>query len=203
MRATPTKASLRKHIALKLEGVTHELIVTQSQEIHSQLMSHRAFQLSKNVGLYLNMPHGEIITNHIIESCFASHKTVYLPKCNYINADGRRNAHLSFLSVTSMDEVNAIQPTGKFNLREPIDGHDVMQSGQLDVLIVPGVAFTLTCERLGHGAGFYDEFLEAYTRKYHKTPYLIGLGLREQLVDDLPMEPHDWRLDEVLIAGTA
>jgi 5-formyltetrahydrofolate cyclo-ligase len=64
----------------------------------------------------------------------------------------------------------------------------------IDVVIVPGTAFTPTGDRLGQGGGWYDRFLPM-TRPDCTT---IGVGFEPQLVDHLPVEPHDVRLDMVI-----
>lgn len=66
----------------------------------------------------------------------------------------------------------------------------------VDVVLVPGLAFTPTGDRLGQGGGWYDRFL---SRRRPGT-VTIGIGFREQLVDVLPSEPHDVRLDHIVTA---
>jgi 5-formyltetrahydrofolate cyclo-ligase len=68
----------------------------------------------------------------------------------------------------------------------------------LDLVIVPGLAFTVDGKRLGHGRGYYDRFLYEYEERHGHRPRTIGLALRAQLLDDLPMERWDRRLDLVL-----
>lgn len=63
-----------------------------------------------------------------------------------------------------------------------------------DVVIVPGLAFTARGERLGQGGGWYDRVL-AEVRPDCST---VGVCFREQVVDDLPIEPHDVVLDHVV-----
>ncbi len=63
-----------------------------------------------------------------------------------------------------------------------------------DVVIVPGLAFTSHGDRLGQGGGWYDRFL-ADVRPGCRT---IGVGFVEQIVDTLPVEVHDIRLDHVV-----
>lgn len=63
-----------------------------------------------------------------------------------------------------------------------------------DVVIVPGLAFTAQGDRLGQGGGWYDRFL-ASVRPGCRT---IGVGFVEQIVDALPVEVHDIRLDHVV-----
>lgn len=72
--------------------------------------------------------------------------------------------------------------------------------GIVDVVIVPGTAFTPDGRRLGQGGGWYDRFLP---RLRPGTP-TIGVGFEPQLVDDLPVEAHDVCLDLVVTdAGIA
>lgn len=63
-----------------------------------------------------------------------------------------------------------------------------------DVVVVPGLAFTRAGDRLGQGGGWYDRFL-AGTRGDCTT---IGVGFDVQIVDRLPVEAHDVRLDHVV-----
>ncbi len=63
-----------------------------------------------------------------------------------------------------------------------------------DVVIVPGLAFTRDGDRLGQGGGWYDRFLEGRRREC----VTIGVGFDVQLVETLPVEPHDITLDHVV-----
>lgn len=200
MSIRSSKAAMRKRILSELLTLGLEAIRKQSRQLQTRLQAVPSFRHAKSIGLYLNMPTREVYTEGIIEMCFMQQKKVYLPRCETHFSEGRRMNHLSFLSVASMEDVNEIIPSGKYKLREPSCGEDVMETGSLDVLVVPGVAFTITGKRLGHGAGYYDEFLHAYNSKFGKVPYLIGLSLFEQLLEDIPLESHDWNLDEVIVA---
>ena len=63
----------------------------------------------------------------------------------------------------------------------------------IDVMIVPGLAFTAAGDRLGQGGGWYDRVLSAV----RDDCLTIGVCFAEQLVDEIPTEPHDVRLDRV------
>ena len=63
-----------------------------------------------------------------------------------------------------------------------------------DLVVVPGLAFTVDGWRLGRGGGHYDRFLATCAAPS------IGVCFAEQLVDDLPHEPHDVRMSRVLAA---
>ena len=64
----------------------------------------------------------------------------------------------------------------------------------IDLVIVPGVAFTATGARLGHGKAYYDRFLPT------TSAFTVGACFDEQLVDELPLEPHDVLVDLVIHA---
>ncbi|MEX1106763.1 MAG: 5-formyltetrahydrofolate cyclo-ligase [Ilumatobacteraceae bacterium] len=82
--------------------------------------------------------------------------------------------------------------TGQFGIREPVG--PPIDPTTIDLVIVPGVAFTADGLRLGHGKAYYDRFLPGL------TAHTVGACFAEQLVDELPVEPHDVRLDRVLSA---
>ena len=67
--------------------------------------------------------------------------------------------------------------------------------GSIDVVIVPGLAFTAAGDRLGQGGGWYDRVLSAV----RDDCLTIGVCFAEQLVDELPTEPHDVRLAQVIV----
>lgn len=186
---------------MKLKNLEKDAIPLQSDTILRALVNDSRFQSARTVGLYLSMPLMEVDTTKLIEYCFNAEKEVYLPKCIDEVDTLRRSRHMNLLRVLGMDVVRQLKPRGKFNLREPEEGESIMDKGGLDVLILPGLAFTKAGERLGHGAGYYDEFLNAYEIKFGKLPYLVGLSLQEQIVDNIPMEDHDRILDTVVIGG--
>jgi 5-formyltetrahydrofolate cyclo-ligase len=79
-----------------------------------------------------------------------------------------------------------------WGIREP-QGPAVDPS-EIDLIIVPGVAFTADGFRLGHGKAYYDRFLP------RTNAFTVGACFSEQMVDVLPIEPHDVRLDRIIVA---
>lgn len=74
-------------------------------------------------------------------------------------------------------------------------------SGPLDLIFVPGVAFTSTGGRCGHGMGYYDKYFRSYFDKYSKSSTtVVGLAFSEQIVDvnRLPVDANDYPLDMVM-----
>jgi 5-formyltetrahydrofolate cyclo-ligase len=65
---------------------------------------------------------------------------------------------------------------------------------EVDLIVIPGVAFDYSGNRLGYGGGFYDMLL---AERQKKIP-IIALAYEEQLVDKIPSEPHDIKIDMIL-----
>ncbi len=120
----------------------------------------------------------EVLTGEIFRTARAMGKTLAYPRiCGN---------DLEFAEVTDPVDLHS----GAFGIPEPAGGALVPIAG-LDLLVVPGVAFDLTGHRLGYGKGFYDRVLHDPDRRC----LLVGLCFEEQLVNQLPAENHDVRMD--------
>ncbi|RUT30623.1 5-formyltetrahydrofolate cyclo-ligase [Paenibacillus zeisoli] len=77
------------------------------------------------------------------------------------------------------------------------------QYADIDLVIVPGLAYDPAGGRIGFGGGYYDRFMEQLKRQCSGTrmPLLAALVLREQLISSIPMEEHDFRLDLLFTAA--
>ena len=82
--------------------------------------------------------------------------------------------------------------TSRFGVSEPQG--PALDPAEVGFVIVPGLAFTVAGDRLGYGAGYYDRFLPTV-----HVPN-VGVCFDEQIVDELPVEPHDVRVDRVISA---
>lgn len=85
--------------------------------------------------------------------------------------------------------------SGAYGIREPDpDRTEEVALPPGCLILVPGIGFTSSGWRLGQGGGFYDRVLKA-------GMVAVGIGFTCQLVEELPVESHDRRLDGVVIAG--
>ena len=84
---------------------------------------------------------------------------------------------------------------GSFGIDEPQAGR-AYRAEEIDLMIVPGVAFTLRGERLGRGKGFYDRYLSREGFRAQK----IGVCFKHQVLEELPTEPHDHTMHKVITA---
>lgn len=72
----------------------------------------------------------------------------------------------------------------------------------LDLVVMPGVAFTLDGKRLGHGKGYYDSFLHEYAEKCNGNfPKTVALALTIQILEDLPMSERDVPVNQIIYSS--
>jgi 5-formyltetrahydrofolate cyclo-ligase len=110
-------------------------------------------------------------------------------QCAYPRATGHGQMHLRV--VRRLEE---LQPT-RWGLREPpLEGADPVTLEDLDLVLVPGLAFDEKGARLGRGGGFYDRLLAARPA----TTRTMGVAFAFQIKAKLPGEPHDVPMDALL-----
>jgi 5-formyltetrahydrofolate cyclo-ligase len=82
---------------------------------------------------------------------------------------------------------------GAFGITEP-QAAVAIDPAEIDTIVVPGVAFTLSGVRCGRGKGYYDKYLSRNGFRATK----IGICYKEQLAEEIPSEPHDILMDCVI-----
>lgn len=98
----------------------------------------------------------------------------------------RRGGQMDFFAVG--DPEHDMQPAA-MNIPAPLPSCPLVAPQEIDLLLVPGVAFTAAGDRLGYGGGFYDRYIPRCTRAR-----VLALAFAEQLLPELPTEPHDLRV---------
>jgi len=162
------------------------------------------FQRSKHVSCYLSMPTGELDTTLLVKEILNAGKTLYVPKVDTPGPIHR----MHMLRVAGQDDLDSF-PVGLWGIREPgyqLNGDhrpNVMdRDEELDLILVPGVAFDESMARLGHGKGYYDRFLSEYIASTGRPrPLLVALALKEQILkgEQVPMiKDHDWSMDFIV-----
>ena len=123
----------------------------------------------------------EVDIRVLIEQLVAKGCTVLLPKV----LDDKQMELRRYTSPADLAE-------GAFHILEP-QGEPFTDYEQIDMVLVPGVAFDAAGHRLGRGKGYYDRFLAA-----HPTLYKLGVCFPFQRVANVPSEAHDVTMDEVI-----
>lgn len=157
-----------------------------SRDIVARCMALPEYQRAATVLFYLDV-RSEVRTRNDLTVALASGKKIVVPYC----VDGE----LQLFHLTDPDELSV----GMYRILEPkpelrsVESHRVEVS-EIDLIIVPGVAFDREGGRTGHGKGYYDKLLE-HARP--DTP-LVALAFECQLFDRIPMQNHDVFMDMVI-----
>lgn len=164
----------------KRENLSKEEVEKLSKEIQNNVLHWEKFINASTVMLYSNI-RNEVITKEIIEGCFAMNKRVVLPKTIKENRD------ILPCLVKESDKLNQ----GAYGIFEP-DGSNVIDKNEIDLVIVPGVAFDMNGDRIGHGAGYYDRFLNGY------NGIKAGICYGFQIVENAFPDKFDIKMDYLI-----
>ena len=162
-------------------AVTEEELSASSEAVLTHLTKIPCIQDAGTIHTYIGSLPGEMRTYGLIQWCFSHNKRVIVPVADI---------HTRLMTHTYLNSLEELQLTSWGGL-QPAESMDVDPS-IADVIIVPGVAFDRTGRRLGMGGGFYDRFL------LELDCTAIGLAHRFQIVENLPVDPHDRPVDLVI-----
>jgi len=146
------------------------------------LFTQSEFTKAEHVALYLPND-GELNIRPIIEWLWENGKNVYLPLLE--------NRTLGF----ALYQKESPLVENKFHIKEP-SNEFVVDPEQLDLIMLPVVAFDQRGYRLGRGGGYYDETCRPI--KDHAKPVLLGVAHSEQYIETLPNTPQDVTMDALI-----
>lgn len=147
-----------------------------AEEVFARLEKTAAFLLADRILMYHSLP-DELFTHDFLGK-WAACKHFFLPRVNGVN-----------LEILPYEESKL--ELGSFHIEEPT-GDNTVDPSEIELIVVPAVAYDRRGNRLGRGKGFYDRLLK--TTKATK----VGVGYEFQLVDEVPVEPHDVGMDMII-----
>ncbi|XP_012526510.1 5-formyltetrahydrofolate cyclo-ligase isoform X1 [Monomorium pharaonis] len=188
---TPAKRALRKEIKDILKNISIEERKEQSAIVFKKLCHLKQYQESTRISLYLSTT-DEIDTLPILKDIFDRGKEAFVPQYH--------GKTMEMVKLKSMKDYEAL-PLTKWNIKQPSateHRENALETGGLDLVILPGVAFTINGKRLGHGMGYYDKYLKRCFKNQTIRPYLVAVGFKEQIQEDIPVNENDVPVDIVL-----
>jgi len=174
-----TKPELRIRMKSIVGAITPTDRTARSDAACRVLIDLPEFARAQAILLFLSIV-GEPNTDALVDAAFAADKRVAAPRTNW---------HARTMVPIELESIDDVVLTDR-GIREP-RGDTTMPVEQIDLVIVPGVAFDHGGRRLGRGGGFYDRFL-AHPRL---NALRCGLAFAEQLIEEVPAEPHDATLN--------
>lgn len=178
------KAAIRREMIARRNSITHEEVMEKSAMIQKMVMELPIYRRSKTIGLYANF-NNEVSTSLVFNDSVKEGKKVLFP-C--IMEGGKE---LVFFPVQGWDELKP----GPFGIMAPAYMKDRKNYiGDVELLFIPGVAYDLKGGRLGYGGGYYDRSMG----KLIKRPIIAALAYEFQIVNEVPVSPHDIRVDMII-----
>ncbi len=177
------KGQLRTKMLLSLRAQKEEDRNKKSSIIKRKLFNSAIFKKAKNVMFYISFD-GEVDTQNMIKEAQKLGKTVTVPVC-------RKNRNMNACLLREGVKLKK----GLYGTWEPAR-RDYLPIQNLDLVLVPGVAFDKKGARLGRGKGFYDRFLAKLPAKATS----IGLAFRQQVLPAIPSTFNDTRVRKLIFA---
>ena len=173
------KSELRKQVMQEMKALPREQKQFIDQALTERLLQHPFYQETEVIATYLSFSH-EFQTQELIEQALKDGKKVLIPKTY-------PKGCMDFVVYNPQQLVKT-----SFGLLEPQGDLEVVDASQIDLIHVPGLAFTTEGYRIGYGGGYYDRYLKHFSGNTLSTVYPC------QIRDFIP-EDHDIPVQEVLV----
>jgi 5-formyltetrahydrofolate cyclo-ligase len=169
------KKDLRTYMLNELKKLTKQEYEQFSYEISTELTKQTIWQQANTIGITISRA-PEVDTYQIIRKAWEQNKKVVVPKCH------PKTREMTFHELNRFTQLESVY----YGLLEPIEEvTTLVPKDEIDLLIVPGLAYDPNGYRLGFGGGYYDRFLVNFKGN------TVALAFPHQLVDMLPVESHD------------
>ena len=179
------KEEIRRDILKKRHSLSKDYIKNKSQQIFLKLAESVEYRNSRNIMFYV-ATRSEVQTEEMIKTSIEMGKNIFvpiiLPEC--IN-----------LAPSKIFDFDTELEKGKKGILEPKkEYYRLFPSENIDLIIVPGVAFDLSGNRIGRGFGYYDNFL----RKVRSSAKIVALAFEMQIVKKIPNDKNDIPVHKII-----
>jgi len=166
----------------KRNSLNKRELLEKSEAIKERLFAQPEFRKAKKILFFAGIKN-EVQTEEMISDALALGKTVCVPKTDF------EKQKMSAVIISSFEELKE----KKFGLLEPESGKEIFPE-EIDLIIVPGVAFDTQGRRLGLGKGFFDKFLQETRRDASK----IALSFECNIEKSVPYASHDMLMNKII-----
>ena len=176
------KQALRKEVGAGVTRMEPGERVAASAQARALLAAQALWKTAQWVLFFAPLP-GELDVWPLVSEALSAAKRVALPR---FVAETRTYEPCQILDPSVDLQV------GHFGIREPNGRCLPLRSPRVDLILVPGLAFDLRGHRLGRGKGYYDQLMRGLDGT------TCGVAFDQQIVAEIPVEPHDVRVNCVL-----
>jgi 5-formyltetrahydrofolate cyclo-ligase len=177
------KKELRQIIYKKRNELNDDIKSNWDSSILEKLLENKFYKNSKVIFTYVSFG-GEVDTLKFIERALTDGKTICVPKVI------SKKEGMEAYKINSLNDLEK----GFYGILEPKGNAELIDPSEIDMIIMPGVAFDKTNGRIGYGGGFYDRFL----RRVSPDTGKIALSYAFQIFDSIPTEEFDEKVDFII-----
>ncbi|WP_050607061.1 5-formyltetrahydrofolate cyclo-ligase [Clostridium niameyense] len=171
------KKALRKKMKGKRAFLNELDKLNKDNIIKDKFLSSDFYKNSIGIFIYVSLQK-EVDTHSIIKQALKDEKRVFVPKVISLNQG---------MVAVEIKDFSCLKQCGTYKILEPVDFNKKINKEDIDLAVVPGIAFDRKGGRLGYGGGFYDRFFVGLNKNVPK----IALAYDFQIVDDVPKNNHD------------
>jgi len=179
------KQEIRCQVEERLDAISQKEITEKYELIEEQLFDFANFREAEVTLLYVNHPN-EVDTANILKRCSESTKDIVLPLFTGENNGTKLYKISDIKKDLKLGPDNILEPDPKRCKAIPID--------DVDIAIIPGIAFDEKGGRLGIGNGRYDRIIS----KLPVTARKVACATEDQMTQLIPMESHDKYVDIII-----
>lgn len=177
------KKEIRSLILKKRMSMSFSEIQKKSTQIKERLFQMDEFKNAETVLFYVSYDN-EVGTHEMIKESFTMKKRVAVPKTDVTSRT------IICSSLVQWEDLT----TGGYHILEPRKGCiSEVSPDSIDLMILPGIAFDLKGNRIGHGMGYFDRLLQKKNHAHH-----IGLAFELQIVENIIREKHDKKVEKIV-----
>ena len=174
------KKILRKEILTKRKNIDIVEKEKMDRKILDKFYESKYYREAKNIFIYISYD-SEINTKEIINKALKDNKKIYVPRTEF------KTRLMDAVEITSLD--NLIE--SEYGILEPSAEEPHINPNELDLIVVPGVAFDRNGGRMGYGAGFYDRYFKKINKDNIKKIKKLALAYDFQILEKIPMNEQD------------
>ena len=186
------KRALRRKILDERKNINIVKKEEMDNKILDKLYESEYYRKSKKIFIYISYD-SEINTKGIINKALEDNKKVYVPRTEF------KNRLMDAVEIMSLD--NLVE--SDFGILEPSIKEPYIDPNELDLIVVPGVAFDKQGGRMGYGAGFYDRYFKKISEDNIKKVMKVALAYEFQTLEKVPMNDHDIPVDCIITENEA
>ena len=177
------KSFLRKEMKYKRDNIDKNDKIIKDNIIKEKLKETKFYKNSRNIFIYLGFG-SEIDTKLYIKEFLDEGKNVFVPR---IDDDIMEAVKIDSLSNLVKNKYGILEPSCNLEC-------NISNCNDIDLIIVPGLAFDITGGRIGYGGGYYDKYLEGGFINVLK----VALAYDFQVIENVPTDKYDIRVDYII-----